>query len=54
MKRGTAHADLGGEVIDMQRLSEIAFQPIDGPRYLMTLASHRRNLAQTRTLIAHE
>ena len=54
MKRGTAHADLRGEVINAQRPSEVTLQPIDCPRYLMTLTSRRRQLAQTCTLIAHE
>ena len=46
--------DMGRKVIDTQGPCEVAFQPIDRPRYLLTLASRGRYLAQTRTLIANK
>ena len=45
-----AQAGLTGEVVDPQRLREIALQPLDGPRDLMTLARPRRSLVETNTL----
>jgi NADP-dependent 3-hydroxy acid dehydrogenase YdfG len=40
-----AHIDLRCEVIDAQRLCEVPLQPIDRPRYLLTLTSRRRHLS---------
>jgi hypothetical protein len=48
------HIDLSCEVIDTEREGVVTLQPIDGLRYLMALTSRRRDLAQTRTLIAHK
>lgn len=54
MKRGTAHAGLRSQVVDTQWLCEVALQPIDCPRYLITLAPRRSDLAQALTLIPHK
>jgi hypothetical protein len=42
MKRRSAHAGLRGEIIDTQRLREVPLQPVDRPRYSMTLTPRRR------------
>jgi len=49
-----AHIDLCCKVIDTKGLCEVILQPISRPRYLLALTSHRRHLAESCTLIAHQ
>ena len=46
--------DVRGEVLDPEREGVVPLQPRDGLRDLMALTARRRDLAQTRPLLAHQ